>query len=84
MKNLKNNQSRRIIVFVETTEEKKITLQMLKNNPELFIWAEPEDFLAIKIELIETIKDDDTKVLFLRRGCNYTASEEAQNLEVLR
>ena len=83
MKNLTNEQSRRIIVFIETKEEKKIARKMVANCPSLFIWAENEDFLALEIELNKTIEDDSTKVLFLRRGCNYTASEEI-NLEILR
>ena len=83
MKNLTNEQSRRIIIFIETDEEKRIARYLLLNCPSLFIWAEDEDFLALEIELNKTIENNTDKVLFLRRGCNYTASEEI-NLEILR
>ena len=84
MKNLKNNQSRRMVVFIETDEEKKIATKMLLNNPDLFIWAEEDDSLPIEIELNKTIDNNVNNVLFLRRGVNYTTSEEGNDLEILR
>ena len=83
MKNLTNEQSRRMVLFIETQEEKKIARKLLLNCPLLFIWAEDEDFLSLEIELNSIIEDDSTKVLFLRRGCNYTASDGG-DLEILR
>ena len=81
---LTEEQSRRMTVFIETNEEKEIARYLLLNFPSLFIWAEVEDVDELEIELLNTIEDNDTKVLYLRRGCNYTASDEVINLEILR
>jgi len=81
MKDLKSFESRRIVIFIDTDEEKKIARELYQNSPDLFIWAEDE---SLAIELIDTINDNITKILFLRRGVNYTTSEKGNDLEILR
>ena len=85
MKNLTNEQSRRVIVFIETNEEQKNALQLVTNNPDLFIWEdEGKEYDIMISDLVDIIRLSTSKVLFVRRGVNYTYSDRPMDLEILR
>ena len=85
MKKLTNNQSRRMTVFIETNEEKENALQLVTNNPDLFIWEdEGKEYDIMISDLVDIIRNETSKVLFLRRGVNYTYSNSPMDLEVIR
>ena len=85
MKKLTNNQSRRVIVFIETKEEQKNALQLVNDNPDLFIGEdEVKEYDIMVSDLVDIIRNETSKVLFLRRGVNYTYSNSPMDLEVLR
>ena len=84
MVTLIEKKSRRMIIFIETVEEQRNALQLYDKDPELFIYAEKEDFLILETKLKKTIKNNSAKVLFLRRGCNYTFSKFSESMEIIR
>ena len=87
MKKLKNDQSRRIVVFVQTVTEKTNALKLIKNDPSLFIWKEEgNEFNKCLDQLKQYVKGDMVLAIFARRGVHYTYRtilSENSSLEIL-